>query len=280
MGMRRAADGYQFLPIGEAASILGVNRLRLREAVAKGLVKSQRDNEGRCRVDLTSAPEDLEKAMAATATEPAALIDALFDEVEEMQLLLDERDGFIDRMQDLIERQDETLHRAIELVDKHRTELAGNSGPAATPEALAGLSERAMSMLDEVTGKLESTLAENERYRQLVARAVSFSEEWSTATDARAEKLAEAAERVMGLLERALDEGESKFQAVQRLGGLMDRALAAGQMLDREVGEAQGKLHRQDEVVAKALEISERAVEAAGQRQTRRGWLARLFGRQ
>ena len=99
MSKRRAANGYQFLPIGEAALLLGVNRLRLREAIAKGVVKAQRDNEGRQRVDLTSAPDDLEKAMAQSPTDPSALIDALFDEGEEMQLQIDERDGHLDRMQ-------------------------------------------------------------------------------------------------------------------------------------------------------------------------------------
>jgi hypothetical protein len=277
MAKRRAANGYQFLPIGEAALLLGVNRLRLREAIAKGLVKSQRDNEGRCRVDLTSAPDDLEKAMASSPTEPAALIDALFDEVEEMQLQIDERDGHLDRMQSLIERQDGVLHRSIELLEKYRSEIA--RGAANSPEALASVSDRAMSMLDEVTGKLESTLAENERYRDLVARAINFSEEWSKATDARAGRLADAAERAMGLLERALPEGESRVEAVQKLGGLVDRALAAGQLLEREVGEAREKLQRQDQVVGKVLEISERAVEAAGRQPARRGWLAWLAGR-
>ncbi len=261
MAKKRAANGYQFLPISEAALLLGVNRLRLREAIVKGLVKAQRDNEGRYRVDLTSAPDDLEKAMAQCPTEPSALIDALFDEVEEMQLQIDERDGHLDRMQSLIERQDGVLHRSIELLEKYRNEVARGSG-ASTPEALAGVSERAMSMLDEVTGKLESTLAENERYRGLVARAVSFSEEWSKATDARAERLTDAADR-----------------AVQKLGGLVDRALAAGQLLEREVGEAREKLQRQEQVVGKVLDISERAVEAAGRQTARRGWLAWLTGR-
>jgi hypothetical protein len=278
MAKKRAANGYQFLPISEAALLLGVNRLRLREAIVKGLVKAQRDNEGRYRVDLTSAPDDLEKAMAQSPTEPSALIDALFDEVEEMQLQIDERDGHLDRMQSLIERQDGVLHRSIELLEKYRDVVARGSG-ASTPEALAGVSERAMSMLDEVTGKLESTLAENERYRGLVARAVSFSEEWSKATDARAERLTDAADRAMNLLERALPEGESKAEAVQKLGGLVDRALAAGQLLEREVGEAREKLQRQEQVVGKVLDISERAVEAAGRQTARRGWLAWLTGR-
>ena len=78
---------------------------------------------GRCRVDLTSAPDDLEKAMALTPTEPAALIDALFDEVEELQLQVDERDGHLDRMQSLIERQDGVLERSIDILEKYRDEV-------------------------------------------------------------------------------------------------------------------------------------------------------------
>ncbi len=131
MNKGRAANGHQFLPIGEAALLLGVNRLRLREAIAKGLVQSRRDNEGRCRVDLTSAPDDLEKAMALTPTEPAALIDALFDEVEELQLQVDERDGHLDRMQSLIERQDGVLERSIDTLEKYRDEVMRQAGPGA-----------------------------------------------------------------------------------------------------------------------------------------------------
>jgi Tfp pilus assembly protein FimV len=252
MNKGRAANGHQFLPIGEAALLLGVNRLRLREAIAKGLVQSRRDNEGRCRVDLTSAPDDLEKAMAQTPTEPAALIDALFDEVEELQLQVDEREGHLDRMQSLIERQDGVLERSIDILEKYRDEMMRREAQA--PEALAGVSERAMSMLDEVTGKLESTLQENERYRELLARAVNSSEAWSHV-------------------------GEANGEAVEKLGSLVDRALKAGQLLEQEVAQTRNKLDRQGEIVGKVLEISERAVSVANQQPTRRSWFGWLTGR-
>ncbi len=103
-------------------------------------------------------------------------------------------------------------------------------------------------------------MQENERYRELVARAVNFSEAWSQASDEKAEKLADAAERAIGLLDRALPESEAKGEAVDRLGSLVDRALKAGQLLEQEVAQARSKLDRQGEMVGKVLEISERAV--------------------
>ena len=48
-----------FLSLAEAAARLGVSRLKLREAIAKGVVPARRDNEGRWRVDLTALPPDV-----------------------------------------------------------------------------------------------------------------------------------------------------------------------------------------------------------------------------
>jgi hypothetical protein len=141
------------------------------------------------------------------------------------------------------------------------------------------VSDRALAMLDEVTGKLEESVAQNQRYRDLIERAFAFSDAWANATQGREAAMSDAAERAIALLERALHEGEAKEQAAQKLGGLLDRALAAGHLLENEVNDARDKLKRQEQMVGQVLEMSERAVGLVnGQQVRRRGWLSWLTG--
>ena len=133
-------------------------------------------------------------------------------------------------------------------------------------------------MLDEVTGKLESTLQENERYRELVARAVNFSEAWSQASDEKAAKLADAAERAIGPARpraaRKRGQGRGSRQARQPCRPRAERGAVARA---RGWAETQGKLHRQDEMVAKAWRFRSGRSSVADQQPARRGWLARLL---
>jgi DNA repair exonuclease SbcCD ATPase subunit len=291
MGMERNAHGYQFLPVGEAAFILGISRVRLREAVAKGIIPAQRDNQGRVRVDISRATADLARQLAETPVDPSALIDALFDEVEELQAIVLEREASIGQMEELIERQDKALQQTVELLEQvmrssagpvvfpARQALAPSPAPAGDG-SLAAISDRALAMLDDVTGKLEASLEQNKRYQQLIDRAMAFSDAWANATEGKSVQMADAAERAIDLLERALHEGEAKHDAAQKLGGMFDRALAAGAVLETEVTEARDKLNRQEKLVGQVLEMSERAVNLAnGTKVPKRGFLAWLTGR-
>jgi DNA repair exonuclease SbcCD ATPase subunit len=291
MGMERNAHGYQFLPVGEAAFILGISRVRLREAVAKGIIPAQRDNQGRVRVDISRATADLARQLAETPVDPSALIDALFDEVEELQAIVLEREASIGQMEELIERQDRALQQTVELLEQVMRNSAGPvvfpAGQALAPSpgpagdgSLAAISDRALAMLDDVTGKLEASLEQNRRYQQLIDRAMAFSDAWANATEGKSVQMADAAERAIDLLERALHEGEAKHHAAQKLGGMVDRALAAGAVLETEVTEARDKLNRQEKLVGQVLEMSERAVNLAeGTKVPKRGFLAWLTGR-
>ena len=291
MGMERNAHGYQFLPVGEAAFILGISRVRLREAVAKGIIPAQRDNQGRVRVDISRATADLARQLAETPVDPSALIDALFDEVEELQAIVLEREASIGQMEELIERQDRALQQTVELLEQVMRNSAGPvvcpAGQALAPSpgpagdgSLAAISDRALAMLDDVTGKLEASLEQNRRYQQLIDRAMAFSDAWANATEGKSVQMADAAERAIDLLERALHEGEAKHHAAQKLGGMVDRALAAGAVLETEVTEARDKLNRQEKLVGQVLEMSARAVNLAeGTKVPKRGFLAWLTGR-
>ncbi|WP_419906413.1 hypothetical protein [Hoeflea sp.] len=276
MSEKRSGTGRHFLPVGEAAQLLGLSRMRLREAIAKGILPAKRDNQGRLRVDLTSIPPDIDGQISGKGMAPSELLDALFDEVEELQGLLAERDREIGSIRQLLERQDGALEKSMELLDRH----AGQSGHQDNrAEEMAAISDRAMAMLDETTAKLEAALGDNARYRQLLERALSLSEA-ATAPGRDSTELTQAADRAMNLLDRALKEAESKGAATAELSAMLERALATGERLEDQIRESERLMRRHEAAVGRMLGVSERALNLVTvQPRPRWWWLAWLTGR-
>lgn len=277
MAERRSESGRHFLPIGEAARLLGLSRMRLREAIAKGVLPARRDNEGRLRVDLTSIPPDLEGRISGTGMAPAELLDTLFDEVEELQGLLAERDEEIGKIHRLLERQDSALAQSMDLLGK-RTDPSRPQDDRT--EELAGVSDRALAMLDDATARLEAALQDNARYRQLLERALSLSDA-ATAPGRDSSELTQAADRAMSLLDRALQEAERKGAATAELSAMLERALATGERLENQIRESERLVRRHEAAVGRMIGISERAINLVTVESRRRWWwLAWLTGRQ
>lgn len=277
MAEKRSESGRHFLPIGEAARLLGLSRMRLREAIAKGVLPARRDNEGRLRVDLTSIPPDLEGRISGTGMAPAELLDTLFDEVEELQGLLAERDEEIGKIHRLLERQDSALAQSMDLLGKH-TNRSRPQGDRT--EELAGVSDRALAMLDDATARLEAALQDNARYRQLLERALSLSDA-ATAPGRDSSELTQAADRAMSLLDRALQEAERKGAATAELSAMLERALATGERLENQIRESERLVRRHEAAVGRMIGISERAINLVTVEPRRRWWwLAWLTGRQ
>ncbi|MDA4846613.1 hypothetical protein [Hoeflea poritis] len=276
MAEKRSDSGRHFLPVGEAARLLGLSRMRLREAIAKGVLPARRDNEGRLRVDLTSIPPDLEGQISGKGMAPAELLDTLFDEVEELQGLLAERDEEIGKIHQLLERQDSALAQSMDLLAK-RNEQAGPQDDRT--EELAGVSDRALAMLDDATARLEAALQDNARYRQLLERALSLSDA-ATAPGRDSRELTEAADRAMSLLDRALQEAERKGAATAELSAMLERALATGERLESQIRESERLVRRHEAAVGRMIGISERAINLVTVEPRRRWWwLAWLTGR-
>src|SRR5947209_19039538 len=63
-------DRRAWLSLEEAAHRLGVSRLRLREGIAAGAVRAQRDNRGLWRVTLDDIPDWLIRRTASVKIEP------------------------------------------------------------------------------------------------------------------------------------------------------------------------------------------------------------------
>jgi len=165
-----------FLPLGDAATRLGLSRLKLREAIAKQLIPARRDNEGRWRVDIDLVPTDLSAAVKATAAAPEALMGALFDEIEELSADLDGSAALTGRLADLVERQAAALDSATDALESRTEErdrlatVADRALDAAdTAEtratALQATTDRALALLDRTTAALERSEAETARLR-------------------------------------------------------------------------------------------------------------------
>ena len=137
--MDASVDSLGFLPLTEAADRLGISRLKLREAIAKGLIAARRDNQGDWRVDLTKVSV-LPSHIRTVEINPDVLMTLLFDEIEALTI---ERDGAT--------------------TDRDRlAAIAGRALDAAETEgkALSGTSERAFGLLDRTMSALETAKAE------------------------------------------------------------------------------------------------------------------------
>lgn len=289
----RDTERLQFLTVAEAAARLGVSRLRLRDAAARGLVPSKRDNEGRLRFDLaevTEAPPGADGPPLAAD----ALLDILFDEVEELQAELSTRDDEVAALSALAARQDAALDQATAaleakaaaearlgaLLDRALSHLEAD---ADARERLAAVTARALSHLDGAGEGLERSLAQTARFEALLARALDLAEAAGGADGAEAQALAAAADRAIGLLDGALARAEAEQEKGARAEAMLERALAAGERMERDLAARTAELDKQKQTVEAALAVSERAVALAGAGAKtppapRRGFLRRLFG--
>ncbi len=170
--MQHEAPGHDsFLPLALAAERLGLSRLKLREAIAKGLVAARRDNEGRLRVDLAAIPGDLRESIGATPAAPEALMGALFDEIEELSADLESAAAATGRLTRLVDAQAGALDRSVTELEARTAErdvLANISGRAiaaaeeaeARASALQGMTDRALVALERTTQVMEAAVAE------------------------------------------------------------------------------------------------------------------------
>ncbi|MEL6100096.1 MAG: hypothetical protein AAFR68_02155 [Pseudomonadota bacterium] len=196
----------QFLTVEEAAHMLSVSRLRIREAVARGELTGRTDNTGRLRVDLPEGPVKLTEGMPP----PDAVVDYLFDEIDELYDALAARDQNLDAMKRVIERQDQTLDRALALLKKRDAEVG----------TLSSLLARTLDSAERLAEQGGDAAA----VEPLLARAIEAAERMEAKLAEREAQLAhreEALERVLNLAERGLSAMEpgSKTTLWQRLIG-------------------------------------------------------------
>ncbi|MEM9048847.1 MAG: hypothetical protein AAGC92_09020 [Pseudomonadota bacterium] len=278
-----------YLPLADAAGRLGISRLKLREAVAKGLLPARRDNHGRLRVDLASAPGDLSEATARETAAPEALIEALFDEIEELTAEREEAGETAAHFAALAARQQEALDQmaaALEAAQAETHRLTGlleraldlaESLDAGTAPANA-VTERALALLEETAGALEASRIEGTRLASLLTRAVALADEAAARGEARIAGLSQAAERALSLLDRTGAALEKARADGARATALLDRAMAVNAQLEAENAEKKRVLESQARMLDKLFSISETALSAASKARSTR-LLPRWFTR-
>ena len=157
-------DGLHFLTVLEGADHLGVSTLKLREAAMLGLVPSQRDNEGRLRVDLTgltTLPPKRRQALAADV-----MLGMFFDEIEDLHDALARKTGEVTELGDLGARQGDALTRAGQALP---------DGPSGREAELTGLLDRAMKILEmqgSADGDTDRLRASTDKAMDLLDRAM------------------------------------------------------------------------------------------------------------
>ena len=141
--------------------------------------------------------------------DPSKLIELLFDEIEDLNALLDERTASEARMAALIERQQILLDRALSLAEK----------PAASgldAERVAALQDRSQRLIEQTLGKIEARDAEFSRLTGLMDRALTT----VAGLDAEVTRQAEVAVKQQALLERLFQLAEI---SLDRIGGARRR---------------------------------------------------------
>ena len=209
-----------FLDVDEAARVLGVSRLTVRDAATRGVLPARRDNRGRLRVDLTEGTEALLERLRAAGPPSAAAVDGLFDEIEELTEAVAERDARLARLEALLERQDAALARAVSAL-----EADGHGGvPAQAAERTLAALERAVGRLEASEGRERRLMDLLERAEAPMERAMAAAEEARARAEAQEGRLREteaALERALELGERALasTEGRGRWRLFRRGGG-------------------------------------------------------------
>ena len=95
--------------------------MRVREALAAGVLGVYRKNQGQWLIDLETLPASLDGIRAALLP-PDRLLELLFDEVEELQHTIEERDATTAQMTVLLDRQRNALERAVSLAEERGDE--------------------------------------------------------------------------------------------------------------------------------------------------------------
>ncbi|HEX9170711.1 MAG TPA: hypothetical protein VF886_17590 [Roseiarcus sp.] len=198
-------ESSEWLSLDEAARRLGLSRIRLREAIAADAISARRDNRGFWRVSLPEGARVAMRRISETQVDPSKLLELLFDEIEDLNALLDDHTANEARMAALIERQQILLGRALSLAEKPPA-----SGLDA--ERVAALQDRSQRFIEQTLGKIEARDAEVSRLTGLMNRALTT----VAGLDAEVTRQADVVVKQQALLARLFQLAEI---SLDRIGG-------------------------------------------------------------
>jgi hypothetical protein len=191
-----------WLSLDQAAARLGVNRMRVREAIAAAVIGARRDNRGFWRVSLAADVGDVKERMREIRMNPEALVELLFDEIEELNADLAERDSSLERLHAVVARQQGMVARALALAEKSE-----NPEDSKDQDRLADINERSLRLLETTVGKLADRDADVAKLTSLLDRAFKN----IGGLEGEVERHVEVAERQKSLLDRLFEIANKKL---------------------------------------------------------------------
>jgi hypothetical protein len=208
-------QAHSWLPLEEAAKRLQVSRLRLREGIAAGAIRAQRDNRGFWRITLAGGAESLRDRPRDATIDPAGLVELLFDEIEEINASLAERDAQVDRLSALLARHEALLERTLRLAESR-------SSRAADAERLERLATRSDALIERAIESLAKKDSDLSRMSGLMDRALST----AAGLDAETARQSELIRKHHALFERLLALAQASVDRIAgggRAGGVLSR---------------------------------------------------------
>jgi hypothetical protein len=197
-----------WLSLDEAAAHWGVSRLRIREAIAAGALRAQRDNHGFWRVYADGRSD-----LADISVTSEKLLETMFDEIEELTSALEDRRQEVDRLAAVAARQQALLDRALT--------IAESAPPSGDIQRLAALSERSHHLLDGALASLEQRDAALQQMNGLMQRALDT----TAGLDAEVARQRETSDKQRALLDRVFELARASLDrlAAQPPRGWFDR---------------------------------------------------------
>lgn len=286
-------DRTQFLPAAEAAERLGVSRLKVREAISKGVLPARRDNEGRWRVDIDVSVGDLNAALDGLEAQPADLIGGLFDEIEELYELLAGKSEDVERLSALVERQQQALEKTVAALESAQADterlavlferaldLADALEAVSGNEALEDVSARAFDLLETTSRELVQSRGETLQLSQLLGRAVSLAETVEKSSETKITELNSTTEKAMILLDKTVENLEQSKSETARLAALLDRSMQVSAVLEADLDERGKIITAQEQTVDRLFSLAEKTAGLAGKIQNyQSSFWARFLGR-
>lgn len=193
--------------------------MRVREALAAGMLSGYRNNQGHWLVDTETLPASLDGLQAASLP-PDRLLELLFDEVEELQQTIDERDTTIAQLTALMERQGNALERAVSIAEDRSDRSSSDQ-----VQALSATSDRALQLLEDAMDRLSGNEHSIQQLSQLVERGVATSEQF----DAQLQRHQDHIEEKQAVIEQ-------QGRMIDRLFSLSDKVLGIAGLSSRRDG--------------------------------------------
>jgi hypothetical protein len=205
-----------WISLEDAARQLGVSRLRIREAIAAEQLPARRDNRGFWQVSLDKN-FDAKGRFESERLDPEALVELLFDEIEEVNLVLADRDASLERLNAVASRQQEMIARLLSLAEP------SSDRASADAHRLAEINDRMSRVIETALEKLASRDGDIVKLTGLLDRALTT----IAGLESELQRQAGLAERQKGLFERLFalaDASLERFEKSEgRSRGLIDR---------------------------------------------------------